>query len=60
MGHESLTKTVSKEKGYYTSKNDTRERVITTKGWQHKIRYDKSWVSMPELKESNSLELLLG
>ena len=62
VGHESLPDAITKENGFYTSKHGSKKRVVTTKGWRHKIKWEngtESWVSLAELKESNPLELAI-
>ena len=59
IAHRKTPEAIEKENGYY--ENDRgRKRVITTKGWDIRIKWtdgSTSWLPLKEVKESNPLEL---
>ena len=59
IGHRSSPEAVKKENGFY-SHNGIKKRVITTKGWDIRVKWtdgSTAWFPMKEVKSSNPLEL---
>jgi len=59
ISHRSTPEAVKKEDGYY-EQSGVRRKVITTKGWDIRIKWtdrSNSWLPLKEVKESNPLEL---
>ena len=51
---------IPKDKGHFESANGNKVPVVTTKGWDVKVRWkDKStnWIPLAEIKESNPIEV---
>ena len=60
IGHRKSNEAVSKDDGYWETASGTRRRVITSKGWDIKVKWETgetSFVPLKDVKESNAVEL---
>ena len=59
IAHRKLSEAIDKDKGFYTQ-NGVRKRVVTTKGWDIRLKWadgSTTWLPLKEVKSSNPLEL---
>ena len=59
IAHRKLDNAISPEDGWYDN-NGIRKRVITTKGWELRIKWkdgSTSWIPLKEIKASNPVEV---
>lgn len=60
VGHRRNEDAVPKDEGFITNISGTRKRVVTTKGWDMKVRWEngeESCIPLKDIKESNSVEV---
>lgn len=60
IDHRTTSEAVPKSEGYITTKNGTKRKVRTTKGWQLCIQWrdgSTNWIPLKDVKESNPVEL---
>ena len=59
IAHRKLNNAISPENGWYQN-NGIKKRIVTTKGWEMRIKWkggSTSWIPLKEIKASNSLEV---
>ena len=59
MDHRSNEEAVTKREGWIRTKEGSKKRIITTKGWDLKVQWrdgTSNWVPLRDIKESNPIE----
>ena len=60
VGHRKNEDAVPKDKGFFETRTGTRRRVVTTKGWDLKVKWEggeTSYIPLKDIKESNAVEV---
>ena len=60
LGHRKNAEAIDEINGFYETKNGTKRRVITTKGWDFHIKWESgetSYIKLKDIKETNPIEI---
>ena len=60
IDHKSDDTTMHKKDGYFHKKSGTKRRVITTRGWKLRVKWETEehpWIALKDIKASNPVEV---
>ena len=58
IGHRKIDDSIPIESGYYETRTGVKIRVISTKGWQLKVKWysgKTSYIDLKDIKDTNSV-----